>query len=54
MEYAADLPSDTFGSGFPVSSKNENETEAASNLFYLNNLAKAPGNLFKISHRKTE
>ena len=55
VEYAADLPSSQYGSGFPtrkVYNWFDSDFEYETNLFNLNNLYKSPHSLLRIIGQK--
>jgi histone demethylase JARID1 len=56
VEYAADLPSVKFGSGFPsINNSGKNiPKHIKDHAFNLVNISRAPGNLFQVVYRKSE
>lgn len=57
VEYAADLPANKYGSGFPQSTMKKSKDQHfnyAENLFNLNNIYRSSKSLLKISDSKGE
>jgi hypothetical protein len=55
VEYAADLPANKYGSGFPTTSCNRSRDghfDYAENSFNLNNIYRSAGSLLSISQQR--